>query len=277
MSNTDSPLPPQGPAVPPEIVDAALRVAAARAVPVADVTLREIAQEAGISRSTLLRRLGGTRRTLEEALRTAGVEPGTQKPVRERAIDAAATLISEHGLVVVTFERVAASAGCSVHSLYAAFGGRDELLHAVFLRYSPVVDIETLLKGPREDFETTVRRVYALFVTALEREPRVLSAFLAEVFARPHDTGVQALFQRIFPRMLGAVGTWLDDEVAAGRVRDLPRILLAQQMTSPVVLHSLLRPSFAQLPGVDLPPRDEAIETFTRAFLRAVRSDHPEP
>ncbi|MFE1951146.1 MULTISPECIES: TetR/AcrR family transcriptional regulator [Streptomyces] len=273
MSNTDEPSSPQPP-VPPEITDAALRVAAARGVPVADVTLREIAHEADISRSTLMRRLGGTRSALEEALRAAGIEPGTQKPVRERAIDAAATLISEQGLVMVTFERVAAAAGCSVHSLYAAFGGRDELLHAVFERYSPVVDVEELLKGPRADLETTVRRVYGLFVTALDREPRVLAAFFAEVFARPGaDPGIHALFQRIFPRMLGAVGTWLDDEVTAGRVRDLPRILLIQQMTSPIVLHYLLRPSFAQLPDVELPPQQVAIETFTQTFLRAVRTD----
>jgi AcrR family transcriptional regulator len=273
VSNTDAEHPRPQSAVPPEIVDAALRVAAARDVPVAEVTLREIAQEAGISRSTLMRRLGGARSALEEALRTAGVEPGTQKPVRERAIDATATLISEQGLAAVTFERVAGAASCSVHSLYAVFGGRDELLHAVFEQHSPIVDVEELLREPREDLETTVRRVYDLFVTALEREPRVLPAFFAEVFARPGDASVQAVFQRVFPRMLGAVGSWLDDEVAAGRVRDLPRILLAQQMTSPVVLHYFLRPSFALLPEVDLPSKETAIETFTETFLRAVRAD----
>ncbi|HZE17813.1 MAG TPA: TetR/AcrR family transcriptional regulator, partial [Mycobacterium sp.] len=45
----------------PELVDAALRAAEKLARDVADVPVVAIAAEAGISRSTLLRRLGGSR------------------------------------------------------------------------------------------------------------------------------------------------------------------------------------------------------------------------
>lgn len=160
--------------VPQEIVEATLRAAGARDVPPADVTLRDIAQEAGMSRSTLLRRLGGSRRSLDEALRAAGVDLGGRKPVKERAIAAAGALISEQGLGKVTFERVAAAAECSVPSLYVTFGGRDELLRAVFDRYSPIVDVEAFLAGPHGDLEATVHQLYRLLGDAMEREPRVL-------------------------------------------------------------------------------------------------------
>jgi AcrR family transcriptional regulator len=262
--------------VPQEIIEATLRVAELRGVPAADVTLRDIALEAGISRSTLLRRLGGTRQALDEALRAAGIEPGGRKPVRERAIEATAALISEQGLATLTFERVAIAAECSVPSLYVTFGGRDELMRAVFERYSPILDVEAFLAGPRGDLEDTVRRFHRLLADALEREPRVLPALLAEVFARPGDENVRMVFQNVTPRLLSGLGAWLAEEVAAGRIRDLPPLLLTQQMTSPILLHFLLRPVTSRVTEADLPTRDETLETFTQAFLRAVSLPAPE-
>lgn len=58
-------------------------------------------------------------------------------PVRTRALDAAAALISESGLAAATLEAIAVRARCAVHSLYVAFGSRDELLRIVFERHSP--------------------------------------------------------------------------------------------------------------------------------------------
>ncbi|MFJ8748761.1 TetR family transcriptional regulator [Streptomyces sp. NPDC102441] len=256
--------------VPPEIVEAVVRVAQARGVPAAEVTLRDIAQEAGISRSTLLRRLDGNRRALDDALRAAGVEPGGRKPVKERAVEETGRLISEYGLGMVTFEKVAAVAECSVPSLYASFGGRDELLRAVFERYSPLLDVENYLAERHEDLEATVRGLYRLLADVLEREPRVLPALLAEVFARPGDVHVQALFQNLIPRLLAGLGQWLAGEVRAGRIRDLPPLLLTQQMTSPILLHFLMRPATSQIVEEGLPTKDEVVETYTQTFLRAV-------
>src|SRR5829696_4258894 len=126
--------------VPSVLVSAAVAEARQRKQDVADVPLTAIAAAAGISRSTLVRRIGGSRRALDEAVRAAGVDPGGRPPVRERAIDAAATLIAEHGLSAVTMEAIANAAGCSQPSLHAAFGGRDGLLAAIFERYSPLLD-----------------------------------------------------------------------------------------------------------------------------------------
>ena len=77
------------PPVAEELVQAALRAAEKRGKDVADVPVLAIAREAGMSRSTLLRRLGGTRAALDEAVRAAGVDPGGQAPVRARALNAA--------------------------------------------------------------------------------------------------------------------------------------------------------------------------------------------
>ncbi|HWS92151.1 MAG TPA: hypothetical protein VN306_06530, partial [Mycobacterium sp.] len=52
-----------------DLVQAALRAARALGKDVADVPVIAIAREAGLSRSTLIRRLGGTRAALDAAVR----------------------------------------------------------------------------------------------------------------------------------------------------------------------------------------------------------------
>jgi AcrR family transcriptional regulator len=256
--------------VPAEVVDAALRAAETLGRDVADVPLVAIAREAGMSRSTLVRRLNGSRQLLDDAVRAAGVEPGGRPPVRERAVQSAASLISDRGLAAVTLEAVAVQADCSVHSLYAVFGGRDELMRAVFDRYSPILDLDEVVSEPDTEFGETVHRIYRLLAEAFSREPRVAPAMLAEGLARPTEPAVVALLQYHVPRMLAGVGQWLAGEVTAGRVRDLPLPLLIQQMLAPIAIHTMVRPAAVNIPEIDLPELDQACVVFADNFLRAV-------
>lgn len=256
-----------------ELVQAALRAAEKRGMDVADVPVLAIAREAGISRSTLLRRLGGTRAALDEAVRAAGVDPGGQAPVRARALQAAAALISESGLAAATLEAIATRADCAAHSLYMAFGGRDELLRIVFEHYSPIPDFEDALDTAGDDLTATVRRLYRALAAALGREPRVAPAILAEIFARPASQTVQTLAQHAAPRMLDVLGTWLDTQVQQRRIRDLPTPLLIQQLMGPMVMHMLTRPALSTVAVIDLPDIDTTCEEFTANFLRAMAVD----
>ncbi|WP_084298841.1 TetR family transcriptional regulator [Mycobacterium genavense] len=256
-----------------DLVQAALRVAERRGKDVADVPVLAIAHEAGISRSTLLRRLGGTRAALDEAVRAVGVDPGGQLPVRMRALDAAAALISESGLAAATLEAIAARADCAAHSLYIAFGSRDALLRSVFERYSPVPEFEDVLDVPTDDLTATVRRLYQALATALGREPRVAPAILAEVFARPTSPTVQTLAQHAGPRMLNVLGTWLTTQVQRGRIRNLPTPLLIQQLIGPMVLHMLGRPALSTTGVIELPDIDTTCTEFAAGFVRAMGVD----
>jgi AcrR family transcriptional regulator len=257
-------------AISEDLVQAALRAARALGKDVADVPVIAIAREAGISRSTLIRRLGGSRATLDAAVRAAGVDPGGQAPVRTRALDAAAELISTSGLAAATLEAIAIRAQCSVHSLYAVFGGRDELLRALFERHSPLLQIEHFFDGDHDDLPATVRRLYGLIAHTLDREPRVAPALLAETLARPDSPAIQNLLGHNAPRLLATLGGWLTEEVQAGRIRDLPLPLLIQQLIAPIAVHMLVRPAVPQLPGLELPELDTVCDTFTDTFLRAV-------
>jgi AcrR family transcriptional regulator len=255
--------------VPADLVAAAIRAAEQRGEDVADVPLIALAEVAGVSRSTLLRRIGGSRRALDDAVRVAGVDPGGRRPVRERAVEAAAGLISERGLAGFTLEAVADAAGCSVHSLYAAFGGRDELLGAVYERYSPLRDLEGLIAEPRAGLEETVHGIYRALAASLSREPRVMPAMLADLFSRA-DGPTGRIFQMYFPRTMDSVGGWLAAEVREGRIRALPVPLLIQQMVGPLAVHLLFRPAMVRMAGPDLPSVEDTCAVFAEAFLRAV-------
>lgn len=243
--------------VDPELVRIAIRASEERQQDVADVPITALAAAAGISRSTLLRRLGGSRLALDEAVRAAGVDPGGQVPVRERAVEAAAELISEQGL-----------ANCSVYSLYATFGGRDGLLSAVFEVYSPLHEVEQLV-AVDGSFEDTVARICRVFAAALDRQPQLAPAVLSDAFSRPDGPG-GLLFARYFPRVLDSVGDWLSAEVEAGRVRPLPVVVLIQLLIGPLVVHVLSRPLLTRAHGTNMPDLDGACEEFGRAFVRAV-------
>jgi AcrR family transcriptional regulator len=254
--------------VPKEIVEAAVAAARERGRDVAEVPLTAIAAAAGISRSTLVRRIGGSRSALEAAVRETGVDPGGRPPVRERAIEAGARLIGEHGLGAVTLDAVAVAAQCSLPSLHTVFEGRDGLLAEIYERYSPIPDLEGLMADPPANLEEAVRGVYRALVASFEQEPRVTPALMADLFARPEGPAGR-IFHRYFPRLLGTVGAWLVSEVRAGRIRALPLPLLVQQMVGPLAMHMLLRPALERELGADLPTVEEACTVFADAFLRS--------
>ncbi len=258
------------PEVGPELIEAAVRAAEILERDPADVSLDAIAAQAGISRSTLLRRLGGSRTALDAALRAADIDPGGRPPVRLRALAAAAYVISENGLTAATLEAIAARAECSVFSLHAVFGGRDELMRAVFDEYSPIRDIEEYLGRPPGDFHETVRGFYRTVASALNREPRVAPAIFAEAFSRPSSAAVRSLAEYAAPRMFGALSGWFDAEIQAGRIRDAPVLVLAHQLLGPILIHMFMRPVIPDVLGITPPDIDVVCEAFTTNFIRAV-------
>jgi AcrR family transcriptional regulator len=250
-----------------QIVDAALGTAAGTERAVAEISLAEIARQAGMSRATLYRRIG-SRRALNEAVRAAGVDPGGRPEVRERAIEAAAAIVRERGLGALTLPAVARRADCSVPALYTQLGGKAGLVATLFERYSPLAGVESVLARPPESFEQTVRALYGAAVDSVSAEPALLGALLADALAHPHGPTARLLRDIFLQRVLGSVGRWLAGEVAAGRCRPLPLPLLLQLFIGPVIVRVL---SAALLPEVIAAvPASESAAQFAGAFCRAV-------
>lgn len=262
--------------VPSEVIHATLRSAEQLGRDVADVPIVVIAHALGISRSTLLRQLGGSRRALDDAVRDLGVDPGGRPPVRLRAVEAAAALIGAGGVASATLEAVATRADCSVPSLYATFGGRDALLEAVYDRYIPALDVSALVGDPgAAGLTETVSAIYRQLAELCSREPRVFSAVLVETLARPAGPSAGVLIERGALRTIAVLERWLDREVAAGRIQDLPRPVLIQQFISPVLVHAVMRPGLTNFPHVSPPDLEASCAIFADAFVWgvAVRGD----
>jgi AcrR family transcriptional regulator len=253
--------------VPPDLVNAAIRAARRCGRPVAEVPLDTLAETAGISRSTLLRRIGGSRRALDEAVRQAGVDPGG-RPVRERAIDAGARLISDLGLASVTLESVANAAHCSIASVQAIFGTRDRLFAAIYERYSPLTHLAALFADPTSSVEETVAAFYDVMAAGLTREPQVAPAMLADLLASPHGPAAK-VFADFFPHELSIVGGWLRRQVVAGTIRDIPIPLLMEQLIGPLVAHVLMQPATGHA-GWEMPDLNEVCAAFAVMFLNAI-------
>lgn len=262
--------------MPAEFIRAAVEAAAESGRDVADVSVAEIARAAGVSRSTLLRRLGGTRAPLDMAVAATGIALGGRAPVRERAVEATGWLLDEQDLASVTMEAIADRAECSTDSLYAVSGSRDALLLATFERFSPLHAITEWLGQDHGGLRETVEGFYRVVVDGLVARPQVLPAFAAQVFARGglSDPGVHTVVHSGSPRIFMMIGGWMTSEVAAGNIRELPLPLLLQTLGGPILFHAITRPMItAELHMLELPDVEQSITTLADNFLRAVATE----
>lgn len=252
-----------------DLVGAAVAAAQQRNQTVAEVPLAAIAKAAGISRSTLIRRLGGTRANLDNALRQAGVDPGGKVPVRDRAVAAAGRLIAESGLAALTLEGVAEAAACAVPTLHITFGNRDGLLTAVFDHFGPVPDLRQLAEDPPQQLEDAIHTIYRALAACFTTDPPVLPAMFADLLARPNGPA-RRLVEATLPSMIGPLDAIITPHVRAGRLRPMPLPLLVQLLVGPLISHLLTRPALEDTMTGQLPALPEVCRTFAEAFLRAV-------
>ena len=101
-------------------------------------------------------------------------------------------------------------------------------------------------------------------------EPRVLLAVMTEALARPRESTGQVLVDYGWLRILSDLASWLNCEVTGGRIRDISRPLLLQQLLSPIAVHCMMRRDLAAVPRATVPDIDECCDTFADAFVRAV-------
>lgn len=263
-------------AIPKSIISAALDLAHERNQRLSEVPLMAIASRAGISRATLFRRIG-SRAALEEAVRGVGVEPGSKRDVRERAVVAAANIVAKRGLAALTLEAVADEAVCSVPALHTQVGGREGLLAAMFERFSPLPKVQQILTPPTPSFAEGIHALYSAAYDAATAEPRVLPALLGDILIRPGGPSVDSLGGTYVPRTFALLGGWLNEQIELGQCRALPLPLMVQLLIGPMVAHVLSRPALERLVGLEPLPREEVIEQLTAAYVRSVGVVPSEP
>jgi AcrR family transcriptional regulator len=246
----------------------------------AGLSMDELATKAGVSRATLYRLFGSQQHLLQEL----GLAPPPK--VRGRILDTALELVGRHGLAELSMDELAAQAGVSRATLYRLFPGKEALFAELVRTFSPfepiVAVLETMGDHPPAEVIPAIAQAMA---AAMDGHMGLLLQLLFE-FARPPDPdGGRGTSEGAIQgmRTLPLVAGYLDQQMAAGRLRRMDPDVAMQALVGPIVMHLLVRTSAASPSdagrGVAV-PLEEVVDQLVGIWLRAMTpgdGDHQQP
>src|SRR5512133_3829446 len=208
----------------------------------AGLSMDQLAVRAGVSRATLYRLFGSQQHLLHEL----GLQP--PPTVRSRVLDTALKLVGRHGLAELSMDELAATAGVSRATLYRLVPGKEALFAELVRSFSPFEPIAAVLEtmGDRPPAEV-IPAVAQAMAAAMDGHIGLLLQLLLEV-SRSHpdhhagpDSQQQDAAQAM--RTLPLVAHYLDQQMAAGRLREMDPVLAVQALIGPIVMHLLMQAS----------------------------------
>ncbi len=232
-------------------------------------SMADVAEAAGISRATLHRHF----RTRGDLLAAAGVTPDAG--TRERVLAAAAELIARDGLAAMSMDEVAVRADVSRASVYRLFPGKPALFEALVNAYSPFEPIAALMAeiGDRP-VDEVIPRLYRSIAGIAAANLGIMRSIFLEVTSGSPDAVEGA--GRPLRGMVGALGSYLEREMAADRVPRMHPALAVEALLGPLVFFMLTRPYAERIAGLDVSLED-AVEQLGVIALRGLRSPSMRP
>jgi AcrR family transcriptional regulator len=237
----------------------------------AGLSMDELAVRAGVSRATLYRLFDSQQQLLHEL--------GLQPPpiLRDRILDTALELVGRHGLAELSMDELATRAGVSRATLYRLVPGKEALFAELVRRFSPFEPIAAVLEtmGERPPAEV-IPAIAQAMAAAMDGHLGLLLQLLFELSRSDPDRyggadANQGAAQAM--RTLPLVAGYLDQQMAAGRLRRMDPVLALQALAGPIVMHLLMRAS-AQYHsgaghGVAL-PLEGVVDELVGIWLRAM-------
>jgi AcrR family transcriptional regulator len=224
-------------------------------------SMDEMAAAAGVSRAALYG-LFGSRRELLEAI---GAE--VQPSVAGRILTAAGELIAERGLGGLSLDEVANRSETSRATVYRLYPGKAALFRAVVQTYLPVDEALEMMSTMADRPPTQVMGALArALAQAGSVRIGVLRSVLFETL-RPGDDGEGVLEEGF--KNTQVIIRYLEEQMAAGRLRTMDPVLAMQAFLAPVMLHTVSRPLLEEY-GLATQTLDEAVKELTDTWLRAM-------
>ena len=228
--------------------------------------MAQIVARAGVSRATFYRTVGSR----EDLFRELDVEP--EPDLRPAILEAAADLLARDGLARLSMEELAALAGVSRARLYRLYPGKAALFAELVRAFSPIeVAIETMRRLADAPPEYAMPELAVSIWRAVSTHLGVVRPLLFEVASLGPDVR-ETILDEIAPRVLGSLGSYLVEQMAAGRLRPTHPLLAVQAFAGPIIVHVLLRPVVTEGLGIEL-DSEAAVREFAANWVRGMRPD----
>jgi AcrR family transcriptional regulator len=229
------------------------------------LTMSRLAAEAGLSRATLYRAVGG-REAILDALEATGHDVGVRAGARERILAGAREVFGRAGFDAATVEEIAAAAGVGVATVYRHFGDKDGLVAAFLDHVAPRRAVRAAQRSFTGDLRRDLESVAAQVLAAMRDDAPVVRVMLLEALREgPAITTARAAQSR----SMEAIAALLREHAAAGELRDLDPGVLAQSFAGMLFAFGVLGPVMR---GAPAPDPDATARTLTGVFLDGVRA-----
>lgn len=143
---------------------------------------------------------------------------------RAAIIQAAHDLFLRQGYHGTSMRQIAKNAGLALGGLYNHFQGKEDIFHAVFIKYHPYQTvIPSLMHAQGETIEELVRDSARRFLDSLKKHPDFLNLMFIEI-VEFNNIHVGELFSRIYQDGLQIVERIVQTDPQ--RLKDIPPFIL---------------------------------------------------
>lgn len=142
-------------------------------------SMKELAERAGVSRSTLYRRIESKEKLLEMLENRGCCAPNLGDP-EERILEATKKLIGREGRKDVTCEEVAEEACVCTVTVYRHFDNKRALLHSFAESVLPETRLDEILDSDNLTFEQKLRATAEIMVATMSEYPGLVDAYFLD-------------------------------------------------------------------------------------------------
>jgi AcrR family transcriptional regulator len=251
------------PTIPQAILDAAARLVAGEGPN--GLTMDRLARETGLSRATLYRQCG-SREAVLDALAAAGRDVGDRTDTRARILAGAREVFGREGFDGATMEAIAAAANVGLVTVYRHFRDKEGLVAAFLDELAPRRAVREL--RATGDLRADLQRLAERMLAGMRDEaPLVRLLILETLRGGPLLPKVRAISPT---RTATAVASILRDHAAAGRLRDVDPMVLAQAFGGMLLAFGVVAPVLRGEPAAD--PAETA-RAITDLFLNGALAE----